>query len=80
MKTGETVSNWVSVDDALPEILEKVMVVVEHKFCNRLIRFISDDERSPREETLGFEWGFERVDEDTKVTHWAYLPELPEGK
>lgn len=77
MKTGETVANWVSVDDALPDFLKKVLVVVESKDCNR---FISEDSMMPKPGKFEFEWGFEGVDETAKVSYWAYLPELPERK
>ena len=66
LENAQTVNRWISVDDALPEIYEKVLTadiygyVTENYRCN--VR-------------TGLEWanGF-------RITHWMPLPEPPKNE
>lgn len=72
---ADLVTQWVSVEDALPELWDEVMVIVAHRPDSAYPRHLLRNDTG----TWMDEWGhiFEGQDLESTVTHWMPLPQPP---
>lgn len=71
-------NSWISVKDELPDSDVPVLVVTVDKNNKRRVTLGMGHWYSNR-----FGWDqsrYERMIVEEKITHWQYLPELPEGE